>query len=202
MKKLSPYERGNKFWSEMLKKLNEYMSHGIPTNPSVRMTAPSSNSLTEEDFVCIQSIAKFEVLCFAAYCAYVAGSKLFIKLIRGFDRQSWVEFCKGISDGMHAQIIALPQLKLDSFLPPAEEADMVLIRYMQIFTNGDARANIPWILTMDKSTLGKSFLEFSDSLKASVCMLSPNSQYPSMLMCWCPNAEYIYNCAVKCAENK
>lgn len=202
MKKLSPYEQGNKLWSLMIKKLDDYMSHGILTNPSARLNLLSMYNITEEDYSRILSTAKYEVYCFAAYCAYVAGSKLFVKLIRGFDRQSWVEFIEGISEGMHEQIAALPNQEDDFILSPAEEADRVVIHYMQIFTKGDPRANIPWILALDKSTLKNSFEEFSENLEESVSMLTPNMEYPNSLMQWCPDAEYIYNCAAECADGK
>ena len=202
MKKLSPFEQGNEFWSDLIAKLNEYMAQGVLTSPSIRREILASYNLTEAGFTAIQSAAKYEVLCFAAYCAQVAGSKRFIKLIRGFDRQSWLEFREGISDSMHAQVAILPKLEADVLLSSSEAADITVIHYLQTFTKGDPGANVPRILALDKSTLQETFAEFAENLEVSVRALTPTGEYPTRLLQWCPDAEYIYNCAAACADKK
>ncbi|MEA4849619.1 MAG: hypothetical protein VB106_20510 [Clostridiaceae bacterium] len=202
MKKLPPYEQGTEFWSKMVNKLNDYMSREITEDPALHMKMLSSYNLTKEAYKSIRSAALYEVLCFAAYCSYVAGSKLFIRLIMGFDRGAWAEFSKGISDSLRTHIAALPDQETDSILPLPEAANMSVIRYMQTFTKGDAGANIPLVLTADRSTLKETFLEFEDNLEENVSMLMPDGEYHENLIQWCPDAQFIYNCAVECAGKK
>ncbi len=45
MKKLSPFEQGNEFWSDLIGKLNEYMAQGVLTNSSIRREILASYNL-------------------------------------------------------------------------------------------------------------------------------------------------------------
>ena len=189
MKKLSPYEQGTNFWTEMVKKLNDYMSMAFLVNGIARKEI--SNSM--------RSAALYEVLCFAAYCAYVEGSRIFIKLIKGFDRKEWAQFTQAIDEGLRNHIAALPDQSTDSIVSLPDAAKLSVIQYMQSFTKGDAKANIPFILTIDKSTLKQTFDDYKENLEDSVSVLMPDGEYPADLMSWCPDARFIYNCAVECA---
>ncbi len=189
MKKLSPYEQGTIFWTGMVRKINDYMSMALLVNRIPKKEI--SNSM--------RSAALFEVWCFAAYCAYVEGSKKFIRLIRGFDRKAWAQFTQAIDEGLRKDIAVLPEQSSDSIVSQPDAAKLSVIQYMQSFTKGDAKANIPFILTIDKSTLKQTFDDYKENLEDSVSVLMPDGEYPADLMSWCPDARFIYNCAVECA---
>ncbi len=188
MGKPSPYEQGTIFWTGMVRKINDYMSKAILNEPVKKEVSDG-----------IRSAALYEVLCFAAYCAYVEGSRIFIRLIRGFDKKAWAEFTEGIDEGLCTHIANLPDQSADSILSLPEAAKLTVIQYMQTFTKGNAQANIPLILTIDRSTLKETFDNFMESLEVSVSVLLPDGEYPAELMGWCPDARFIYNCAVECA---
>jgi len=188
MKKLSPYEQGTIFWTGMVRRINNYMSKAILNEP-----------VKKEVNVSIRSAALYEVLCFAAYCAYVEGSRIFIKVIKGFDRKAWVQFTEAIDEGLRNHIAALPDQDAGSIISLPDAAKLSVIRYMQTFTKGNAQANIPWILTIDRSTLKQTFDDYIENLEDSVSVLMPDGEYPTELMRWCPDARFIYNCAVECA---
>lgn len=196
LRKLSPNETGKTFWSEMMRKIDNAIAVSAITNPVIHNMLLTRFNLTEENFKKIRDAALYEVYCFAAYCSYVAGSRLFVKLL-GFDRSSWVEFIEGIEQGMRARVTALPN-RAEEFCISAEEAAYrSVIRYMQVFTKGDARANVAWILSMDKSTLKETFREFEENLEGAVSIITPDGEYPEGLMHWCPDAAAIYNYAVE-----
>lgn len=198
MKKVSPYDAGTTFWYEMIKRIDGAISVSSITNPVIRAMQLTKYNLTEDEFEKIRAAALYEVYCFAAYSSYVAGSRLFVRLL-GFDRASWVKFIEGIEKGMRAQVAALPNQEEENFISIEDAAVGSVIRYMQTFTKGDARANVAWILAMDKSTLRETFEEYEENLKEAVSIVTPNGDYPEGLMQWCPDAAAVYNYAVELA---
>ncbi len=187
MKKLSPHEQGTIFWTGMVKRINDYMYKVLLNEPAQRGVSS------------IRSAALYEVLCFAAFCSYIQGSRIFIKVLKGFDRKEWVQFTEAIDEGLRNHIAALPDQGADSTVSLPDAAKLSVIQYMQTFTNGNARANIPWILTIGVNTLMQTFDDYKENLEDSVSVLMPDGEYPAELMRWCPDAQFIYKCAVECA---
>lgn len=198
MKNVSNHEKGLSFWSEIIKKIDYAISVSAITNPVIRTMQLKKYNLTEDAFKKMRVAALTEIYCFAAYSSFVAGSRLFVKLL-GFNRASWVEFIEGVEQGMRAQVSALPKQEEDFFMSAEDSAYRLVIQYMQTFTKGDAKANVAWILAMDKSTLKETFNEYEDNLKEAVSIVTPDGEYPSDLMQWCPDAATIYNYAAELA---
>jgi hypothetical protein len=193
MKKLSPYEQGTIFWTGMVRRINDHMLNDHMYKALLK--EPEQRGVNSS----IRSAALYEVLCFAAYCSYIQGSRIFIKLLKGFDRKEWAQFTEAIDQGLRNHIAALPDQNTNSTVSPPDAAKLSVIQYMQTFTKGNARANIPWILTIDISALQQTFDDYKENLEDSVRVLMPDGEYPAELMRWCPDATFIYKYAVECA---
>ena len=198
MKKVSPYDAGVTFWSEMVNRIDSAIYVSAITDPIIRTMLLARHNLTQADFEQIYPTALYEVYCFAAYSSFVAGAKKFVKLL-GFDRASWVEFIEGIEKGLRTQVSNLPKQEEEYLISIDEVAYSNVIQYMQTFTKGDAKANVAWILATNKGTLKETFKEYEEKLSYAVSVVAPDGEYPADFMQWCPDATTIYNFAVECA---